>query len=631
MPIRNTWGLFLLVGMCALGYAMKERHRGAVSSANSPESASPPHGSRMSVGPTIALPTVGLVRQVASSSAPDFPDRLLVCTFEADSVHARNVSVAYVSLNAGNAWYRVLEDANSDHVSETSCRAGGAGRAYFAASFAGPDQRQATGAGEMYRSFDSGLTWTRASRFPFIDWTALAVHPSSSSLESVYLFGNQMAGGIGDIGDGSWRQQRGLFLFSKDGSRFSEPKFLPDQWTAGNLGALPVSAIALPDGSVLVLYVRSPSGTEKPRLRLYRVKDQSWYFVSNVGIPDGFQGLNLGESQMAYDRDGLFSGRLYVAFPATRAGKPALALSSSNDLGKSWHTQVLFQGDQVSSSGHANGSFAGIAVNSRGILGIQWLSAQGCPIFAISIDGGSSLSDSAMLGHCGASGGSAEIPLQVAGRMIATNVLGPVDEISGTPDIPASGFMIYEAETILWGVQITADAAGRFHPFWVETRSDGNNVLMTAAVTVDALPQESLEAAHAKDVTENFQVRAREVRADPYRMTFSIDAIARNRVPKAVPYPSLIQVQSQYSDCGSLQYLNAEGTTRNGLPLFRIPANSNFPVLYPGDDTLPVHLEVRVEGCTATRIFESSATTKKSGQWFYPLSLRFQILQLQSQ
>ena len=628
MRIRNTCALFLIVGMCGVDFAWIGRHRVTVQSVNVAERESRMgNASRMSVGPSIALPTLGLSRQAALSSAPDFPDRLLVCSFEADLVHARNVSVAYVSLNAGNAWYRVLEDTNSDHVSETSCSAGSAGRGYFAASFVGPDRGQASGTAEIYRSFDGGLTWTKPSRFPFIDWTALAVTPSSSSLEAVYLFGNQIAGGIGDTGDGNWQQQRGLMLFSEDGERFSQPEFLPDQWTTGNRGALPLSTVILGDGSVLVLYLRSPNGSGKPALRLYRVKHHSWNFVSNIEMPNGLDVLNLGESQMAFDRNGHFSGRLYVAFPATHAGKAALGLSTSDDEGKTWRTAVFLEEDQSSSTGYDNSPSVGIAVNNRGILGVQWLAPRGCPIFAISTDGGSSIRESAMLGSCNTQGGSAEFPRQVAGRMLTTNVSGPVDQISGRPNSPESGFMMYEAETPFWGAQIAADAAGRFHALWSETRSDGSNVLLTAAISVDLPVQKSLDISHSHDVTENFQVKARQVRFDPYTMTFSVDVVVTNRASVALAYPSLLQVQSQYSDCGILQYLNPDAAY-DGVPIFRVPLDSRFRRLHPGDDTLPIHLEVRIEGCDARQIFERRGISKANGQWFYPLSLRFRVLQL---
>src|SRR5258706_11096228 len=46
--------------------------------------------SMMSIGPVVRLPVTGLPHQVSVSAAPDAPNRLLACTYEADGEHARN-------------------------------------------------------------------------------------------------------------------------------------------------------------------------------------------------------------------------------------------------------------------------------------------------------------------------------------------------------------------------------------------------------------------------------------------------------------------------------------------------------------------------------------------------------------
>src|SRR6267143_1380705 len=63
-------------------------------------------GSTIDIGPAIPLPVEGMPQQLWASASPDDPERLLVCTFEADPAHAQLLSAAYVSLDGGNTWMR---------------------------------------------------------------------------------------------------------------------------------------------------------------------------------------------------------------------------------------------------------------------------------------------------------------------------------------------------------------------------------------------------------------------------------------------------------------------------------------------------------------------------------------------
>lgn len=586
----------------------------------------------ITIGPSIPIPVSGLVRQVRASASPDSPDALLVCSYQSDGKHARNLSAAYVSLDGGNSWLQTLLDVNSRHVSEVSCASGPNGNAYFVAGVSDTNNalgRHEAGTAEIYRSWDSGLTWTIVARYPFIDWTALAADSSSGSSQSkVYLFGNLIAAGIGDRGEGKWEEKRGPLLVSNDGLHFSGPRFLPDQWIHGNPGALPLSALTLANGSALALYDRSADSTDKEyRFRLYRADGKSYEPVSNIDMPTGLKPYT-ASAQMAIDRNGHFAGRLYVAFSALKDDRNVLGLATSSDAGRSWRTRVILEGDAVKPGGPSVSPYAAVAVNKDGIVGIEWQPRTPCPIFVVSMDGGATANKPQPLGRCITGSAVVDTSREVAGRMLALSARGAVDHL-GVTDREASdalpGFMFRVDPTAVGDVQIAADAGGRFHAFWTELAADGTTELLTTTIGVGRSQPPMIAMRRILDVTPRSVVSVIKEQFDPEQETFGVDAVVENGSSEAMDYPSTLQVASAYSDCGEVKFVNQVGTSLDGLALFRVPARPDRRHLLPRESTLPVHLEIRVEGCKPDLLLRQSLGPKANGEWFYPLSVRFRV------
>src|SRR5262249_2565163 len=259
------------------------------------EATSAAQPSFVETGSPVTLPTLGLVRGVQSSAAPDDENRLIVCTFESMDGQAKHASAVYVSLDRGNSWMRTLVDESSDWVSEPSCASGQAGRAYFATSASDTSRgslSHARGLTETFRSLDGGLTWEHPQRYPFFDWTLLHVSSSRSEAdERVYLLGNRIAQGFGGRGNGSWMPLHGPIALSDDGLTFDAPQF-PEGFDAKDsdrFGLFPLGAVSFSEDETLFAF-----GKLYPRLKaeyvFLRYSREGYRQVASIPLPAGTDG-----------------------------------------------------------------------------------------------------------------------------------------------------------------------------------------------------------------------------------------------------------------------------------------------------------------------------------------------------
>jgi hypothetical protein len=128
-------------------------------------------------------------------------------------------------------------------------------------------------------------------------------------------------------------------------------------------------------------------------------------------------------------------------------------------------------------------------------------------------------------------------------------------------------------------------------------------------------------------LTEHSLIKVLEEKFDPYTATFDIDAVVKNVSLSVASYPSFLAVSGDLSDCGKIIYLNPSAMSKDGQPLFRVPAVPYADHLSPGETTLPIRLEIQVKGCEASAgsLFERSRTLTRDKDWFYTLSVSFQV------
>lgn len=581
------------------------------------------------IGPPIPLPIPGYAMSLSVSAAPDNPDRLLVCTFEDEGV--TRPSAAYVSLDAGSTWIRTLVDRSSRQVAEESCATGTGEQAYFVASASDTSHgglKHENGTMEAFRSLDGGLTWTGPRRYPFVDYTALGVVSSGDTQkEIVYLFGNAVASGFGDTGDGGWLNRQ-LMAISEDGLHYSSPKFPSDKFPSEqNSASYPIGAVVTTGGEVLVLFAADQS------YALYRSDHKGYGLVSTMRLPSR---SDLLSGQMAIDRNGTFRNRIYVAFPSVEDNRYVLRLAVSDDGGKTWRLKTLLRGGVAESLREANGepypverrsSFAAIAVNREGVVGLEWQPPGACPVFAISVDGGAEVAKTIPLGRC-KEGEDPELqPASVESHLWTLNTYGYLQN-QWQP-----GVSIYVESAPLWSVQIAADSIGRFHVFWDEQKHDGRIVLMSSTIVPHrerVPPDRLLDLTAAKDVSLGAVFELRNYSFDPDTATFSMDLGVRYP-DRATPYPALLELADSHSDCGKPAFLNPFAKSTLGAPIFRVPKGVRTTSLFPGDETLPIHLEVKVAGCEndhGTLMTLARRTARPYKPLFTPLSMQFRVFVL---
>lgn len=579
------------------------------------------------VGHPEPLPVVDMPKHVWASAAPDDPDRLLICAFEKDGEHAKHHSAAYLSLDGGTTWMKTLDDTDSDWVSETSCASGANGAAYFvggASDTSSGEPRHETGTTEIFRSLDGGLHWTLLHRYPFIDWTTLAISKMpGSSQENVFLYGSKMAQGVGDMGGGLWAEGRGPLLISHDSAQtFSSPLYPDDKSQRREMGSYPVSAVVLGPASIVTLFAQGPNPNQ---FAVYRNDNSGYEWQSTIHVPQGMDRVRILSAQMVSDQTGKYPGRLYVVFPGVMNNEDVLALAISDDSGKTWRTSVLLHREAAPATGPSPRGFASIAVNREGVVGVEWAPSDGCPVFAVSTDGGTSVAQLLPLGTCDGRNTADEKPLAVAGRMDALNV-------TSVPGVPGTGnrqlgFWMRVDPTQLWGVRIVADSASRFHAIWAETKVDGTPALLTATIAAGTSSLRKVPLTDVEDLSEHSLVKVLEEDFDPYTATFNIDVVVKNVDVTVISYPAFLEVSGGFSDCGEITYLNASGTSGEGLKLFRVPVAPNTDHLSPGETTLPIHLEIQAKGCEASQgsLLDRSRVLMRNKDWFYTLAVSLRV------
>ena len=577
------------------------------------------------VGPATPLPLSGQGKHLWASAAPDDPDRVIACVFESDGEQARQHSVVYVSFDGGNTWMETLDDAASDWVSEPSCALGSDNKAYFVASVSNTWNgvpHHGRGSTELFRSFDGGLHWTEPQRFPFIDWTSLAV--SDSQTNDVYVFGHSMAQGIGDRGIGKWNDKIRPVLASHDGGEtFPVLAFPPDQEHNSWRGGYPLSSLAIEDASAFVLYGQStqavPVKFGKMAYSLYWFSHGVYEKVGDVGLPQEVQWVHLFAAQMAVDRSKQHPGRLYVAFSGIASNHAVLGLSVSDDVGKSWKSRILLRGEERAEAPNSMdfSPLAGVAVNGDGALGIEWMPPNGCPLFDISLDGGDSTALVKKLGKC-----EERDPASLLARATAKSLNGLRASNVGREisEDEAPGFTFQVDTGLLFGAQVVADAAGRFHVFWPQRESDGSTAILTGTITQSSSPIPAPSLIGRVDLTSNTAIQVLKSKYDSDTAVFAIDVVARNITTSAIAYPSMLEGARDLSHCGKIDYLNALTSTDSGRPVYRIATPPYTEYLRPGEKTLPVHLQIHIAGCEdGASLFNRSRVIDEKTQTFFTL------------
>jgi hypothetical protein len=200
--------------------------------------------------------------------------------------------------------------------------------------------------------------------------------------------------------------------------------------------------------------------------------------------------------------DSRFRDRIYMLWNETDGGPNyRLKLIYSKDRGAHWSTPRYVDGPPTN---HASAFKPVISVNTQGTVGISWLDTRDSPtartyreFFSASFDGGDSFQP------------------PVAVSSVPSSLDEPANyALHPTIDSPRKakdGSIEFSFDTSLGRAPdggdfmgLTADAAGTFHPFWIDTRT-GTFQVWTAAVRAGSEPASPKPTPSALPQTESNQ------------------------------------------------------------------------------------------------------------------------------
>ena len=323
---------------------------------------------------------------------PENAENLIVCGAMRDAEENSYVGVLYYSHNGGKSWKIAIEDRNSSWVSEQSCAFGPRHHAYFiseASKVIEGVPNHNLGTTRIFRSFDAGETWTEAGQTSWADFSNSVVRTSSVGTDELYVFFN--AASSYDTGK-RLGNTLGYFVTSAEGSLIERHETTPGMPEMNYQGVFPSSAVALNDGSIVVLYNAGMASEKKGNIPVeigvvrftqsgpsapVVIADPTFRYAPPL-CPSSLS------TSLAYDRR---KDLLYVAFNSVRAGQCTIVISTSNDGGRTWSAPHEVQGGGRQ---YRSMYFPIMVVNGGGILGLLWRGradlSPGCWYFSTSRD-----------------------------------------------------------------------------------------------------------------------------------------------------------------------------------------------------------------------------------------------------
>jgi hypothetical protein len=540
----------------------------------------------ITVGPnvqvSVAQSSVNHGEVLVSADASD-PRRLIACSMAATlpvgSWISSGSNAAYMSSDGGRTWSLVYQ---SRLAGDPVCAFGTGNFVYVggASLFIHHDW--------IARSSDGGEHWNPAAIFPWGDRDFIAVDTTHSSFRGrVYdaalntvRRGNALVAPLGE----RYSTDNG-FRFSQAVRVFANAR--PQSGTEYGSGPI----VVLRNGHVVDLAYVWPDSPAPKNLGVFVSSDGGNSFVGpRLVATRAGSTLLRGQSEagvspvpvIATDTSrGPFSGRIYVAWQdfqkydigkfvrgtyffglAYPASQAAIMLSYSDDEGKTWSAPTEVDDAPSWPSRRYPGVFGpAIAVNDKGIVAVTWYDARGIADgtggavrMAVSSDGGETFSRSFAVSTA---------PTLITPK--TTEQALEAQTVAGYTRFAVDlRFNVFGQDT----QGLCADAAGAFHPVWVDNRT-GVAQLWTSSVSVarTAMRRGDASLSHATEVTNdfvlvtdrsNYDARTQSVTADVALMNASRRSIPGpiqlriTRMTSAVGTPSIVQPPGDESGAGAL-------------------------------------------------------------------------------
>lgn len=554
------------------------------------------------------------------SADPENPNLLLGCSMAFTQGTDRAETVVYLSGDGGKSWSVSLEDDPGKYSGDPSCVYGSGGMAYFAAGGYGPDLKNSM---RFYRSKDYGKTWLAPQKIQSSDREYITVNTGGGkSRGQVYVHGAEFEEALDPATTWSAVSSVNVVRSLDGGVTFERP--LRGASIGDHLIFAMGNGAVLSDGTLVLLYgevkdrnnfrLRGPKLTEPNAwLKIVKIQDGGERLSKSTIVSDFYLAEETPRWRhylpvLGVDRtSGPFRDRLYAAWADIRSGRSQIMISHSEDKGGSWSTPIVVNDDQarVGANAGPDDFMPSVAVNGKGVVGISWYDRRDSPDnlgwwarFAASVDGGETFLPSVKVSK-------APFALDHDQDLLVYPVLSggglPADWGGGGP-----------VETNLWvgrfdytggdTAGLAADAAGTFHPFWVDNRTGVPQVWTnTVAVGSAAFLNGSPELASLEDVSENVTLQYSNVHYDRKSELGSMDVRLRNSSANIVLSTLKMRVLSLSSDAGEPEILNADNQIKTSGALFDFARLLNGKPLNPGGLSEPRHISFRLTGFKSLR------------------------------
>ncbi len=560
--------------------------------------------------------------EILLAADPVDAGRLLGCSMAFDPERNKTYTIVYTSSDGGKTWAPTLETKDLEFSGDPACALGRNTRAYSMALGWKEDGKIAD---PIYRSGDSGRTWSEPvilPRFHGLDREYLVVDNTGGKFDGrVYM---HATGWVRPMEGKTQQADISLFTSRDGGASFLGPV---KRASVGKHYVLGVgNGVVLTDGTVVLLFGEinrfwDETGAEGEVPE--STPDKANGSLKVVTSTDGGESLETASvvspfhmlwppsatSMIGYlaadPGSAAFKDRLYAVWPDQRSGRQEILLSHSEDKGKTWSKPVVINDDPPAANPAAGRDhlMPTVAVNRDGVVAVAWYDRRDNPDnlgwwvrLRASLDGGETFLPSVRVSEAptafgaserwtvqGSTSGGGKKPL---GESDAKAPGGPV-----SVSLALNGFQFNGGHT---GATV-ADAAGVFHPFWIDNRT-GTSQIWTAAVTVagTVLKNGSPELAALDDVSDKVALEIVSTDFDRKSDTLAVRVKLENTSDRTVEAPVKLRVLSMTSELGQPAALGTE----NGVPgpgaVWNLTPALPDGALKPGQETVPRLLGFRL-------------------------------------
>ena len=532
------------------------------------------------------------------------PNRLLGCSMIVSDKGNRGWTVTYASSDGGDSWMPTLETAGLSNSFDPSCMFGNLGATYFLADGQSESGKMVL---SVFRSTDYGNSWSVPTMMPnsfrLIDRPYVIVDTSGTKNDGrVYIhgFGNTMRM------DNDIRELSGVNVFYSDdgGIHFTGPSIRLSP--AGHQIVAMGNSVVLSDGTWISLFgemknlrldeARTPTGFHESR------PDEPNALLKAISSQDGGETLmpavTVGDfyidwppaftSEIPYlaadPGSPQFKDRLYAVWPDRRSGRLEILLAYSSDKGKTWSSPATVNDDR------AFGQQAGpddcmpvVAVNKDGVVGVSWHDRRDNPDnlgwwirFTASLDGGQTWLSS--------------VRVSAAPSSFGKDILPPVVAIEDdhTPGQPVNLGLYLDNFTFTGGDTggLAADAAGRFHPFWIDNRT-GVPQIWTARVTVRGAVSKNgaPELLELSDFSDRVRFEATATSYDRAKHEATLSVRIKNVSKQTLMGPLKLRATSLQSDLGAVEAANSDNGQLGPGAIWNFSPSLKDNRLLPGESS----------------------------------------------